>query len=184
MKGRSRLVSVAVPAIVVLAGLVAYQYGYLAVRGEMTSLRERQAARWGTLERYVNLIAERPLLEKRLESLKERRNAEAARVISAETLSIAAATLQNIVKGSITGRGGSIASERVERPEDLGKLKVVSVSVDAVLPDTRALGDVLYTLETNVPYLVIKEVDTRVRNFRDPRDLMVKLRVSALASGK
>jgi hypothetical protein len=105
-------------------------------------------------------------------------------VISAETLSIAAATLQNIVKGSITGKGGSIASERVERPEDLGKFKVVSVSVDAVLPDTRALSDVLYTLETNVPYLVVREVDTRVRNFKDPRDLMVKLRVSALASGK
>jgi len=184
MTGRNRLVTLAAPFIVVLAGLVAYQYGYLAVKGEVASLRERQAARWGTLERYVNLIAERPLLEKRLESLKERRNAEAARVISAETLSIAAATLQNIVKGSITGRGGSIASERVERPEDLGKLKVVSVSVDAVLPDTRALGDVLYTLETSVPYLVVKEVDTRVRNFKDPRDLMVKLRVSALASGK
>jgi len=184
MKGKSRLVSVAVPVIAVLAGLVAYQYGYLAVKSERASLRERQAARWGTLERSVKLIAERPLLEKKLESLKERRSAESARVIPAETLSIAAATLQTIVKGSITGRGGSIASERVERPEDLGKFKVVSVSVDAVLPDTRALSDVLYTLETNVPYLVIKEMDTRVRNFRDPRDLMVKLRVSALASGK
>ncbi len=184
MKRRSRLVSLALPVIVVLAGLVAYQYGYLAVKDESAALRERQAARWRTLERYVNLIAERPLLEKRLETLKERRSAETAKVIAADTLSIAAATLQNIVKGSITGRGGSIASERVEKPEDLGKFKVVTVSVDAVLPDTRALGDVLYTLETNVPYLVIREADTRVRNFRDPRDLMVKLRVSALASGK
>jgi hypothetical protein len=34
----------------------------------------------GTLERYVNLIAESPLLEKKLESLKERRSAESARV--------------------------------------------------------------------------------------------------------
>jgi hypothetical protein len=184
MKGSSRLVSFAVPIIAVLAGLVAYQYGYLAVKNERVLLSERQVVRWATLERYVNLIAERPLLEKSLEALKERRNAEAARVIPAETLSIAAAALQDIVKGSITGRGGSIASERVERPEDQGRFKVVSVSVDAVLPDTRALSDVLYTLETNVPYLVINEVDTRVRNFRDPRDLMVKIRVSALASGK
>jgi hypothetical protein len=32
--GKSRLVSVAVPVIAVLAGLVAYQYGYLAVKSE------------------------------------------------------------------------------------------------------------------------------------------------------
>jgi hypothetical protein len=184
MKKGSRLASVAAPVIVVLAGLVAYQYGYLAVKGEIALLRERQAARWGTLERYVNLIAERPLLEKRLETLKEKRGAETAKVIAAETLGIAAATLQNIVKGSITGRGGSVASERVEKPDDLGKFRIVNVSVDAVLPDTRALSDALYTLETNVPYLVVREVDTRVRNFKDPRDLMVKLRVSALTSGK
>jgi hypothetical protein len=66
MKGRSRLVSVAAPVIVILAGLVAYQYGYLAVKGEVASLRERQTARWATLHRYLKLIAERPLFEKRL----------------------------------------------------------------------------------------------------------------------
>ena len=184
MKRKSRLPSIALPVIAVLAGLVAYQYGYLAVKAEMASVRERQASRMGTLERYVNLIAEKPSLEKKLETLKEKRNAEAAKVIAAETLSIAAASLQNILKGSITGRGGSIASERVEKPDDMGKFKAVNVSVDALLPDTRALSDVLYTLETHTPYLVVREVDTRVRNFKDPRDLMVKLRVSALTSGK
>jgi len=184
MKKRSRISSVALPVIVVLAGLVAYQYGYLAVKGEMASVREQEAARAATLERYISLIAEKPSLEKRLEALRERRVSDASKIITADTLSIAAATLQNIVKGSITGRGGSITSERVEKPDDLGKFKVVNVSVDAMLPDTRALSDVLYTLETHTPVLVVREVDTRVRNFRDPRDLMVKLRVSALTGGK
>lgn len=184
MKSKSKLSRVALPVIVVLALLVAYQYVYLAVSSEIASLRERQAARMGTLERYVNLIAERPALEKKLEALRERRVTEASKIIEAQTLSIAAATLETIVKGSITRTGGSIASERVEKPEDLGKLKVVNVSVDAVLPDTRALSDVLFTLESHTPYIVIKEMDTRVRNFRDPRELMVKLRIAALTGGK
>ncbi|MEJ2697488.1 MAG: hypothetical protein P8013_12675 [Candidatus Sulfobium sp.] len=53
-----------------------------------------------------------------------------------------------------------------------------------MLPDVRALGDILYSLETRTPYLVVKELDARIRNYRDPRDLMVKLNVSALTSGK
>jgi len=184
VKSKSKLSRVALPVIVVLALLVAYQYVYLAASSEIASLRERQAARMGTLERYVNLIAERPALEKKVEALRERRVTEASKIIEAQTLSIAAATLETIVKGSITGAGGSIASERVEKPDDLGKLKVVNVSVDAVLPDTRALSDVLFTLESHTPYIVIREMDTRVRNFRDPRELMVKLRIAALTGGK
>ncbi|MHB8108950.1 MAG: type II secretion system protein GspM [Syntrophorhabdaceae bacterium] len=184
MKGKSRLSSAALPVMIILAILVAYQYGYLAVRQEIVTLRERESARLGTLERYMNLIAERPSTEKRVEAMREARTTEASKIIEAQTMSIAAATLQNIVKDSVTGRGGSIASERVEKADDLGKLKVINVSVDVILPDTRALGDVLFTLETHIPYLVVKEVDTRVRNFRDPRELMVKLRVAALTGGK
>lgn len=184
MTTNSRLFTIALPVIIALAILVAYQYGYVAVQAEMISLKEREAARLGTLERYVNLIAERPSIERRLETLKEARAAEMSKIIDAQTMGIAAAALQNIVKGSITARGGSIASERVEKSDDLGKLKVVNVSIDAVVPDTRALSDVLFTLETHTPYLVVKELDARVRNFRDPRELMVKLRISALTGGK
>jgi hypothetical protein len=53
-----------------------------------------------------------------------------------------------------------------------------------VLPDTRALEDILFSIESRTPYLVVKELDTRVRNFRDPRDLLIKLDVSALTGGK
>jgi len=184
MKKNSGVFRIALPVIAVLAVLVAYQYGYLAVKAEMTSLKERETARMGTLERYVNLIAEKPLTIKRLETLREKKTAEMAKIIDAQTMSIAAAALQDIVKTSITARGGSIASERVEKSDDLGKLKIINVSVDAVVPDTRALSDVLFTLETHTPYLVIRELDTRVRNFRDPRELMVKLRISAITGGK
>jgi len=36
-------------------------------------------------------------------------------------------------------------------------------------------------IETQIPYLVVKEVDVRVRNYNNPRELIVKLKVAALA---
>jgi hypothetical protein len=184
MKSKSRFLVVAIPVIVVLAGLVAYQYGYRGVKNEMSFMKEMQASKTKMLEKYINLIAEKPDLEKQLEGLKEERKADDSKIIDAQTLSIAAAALQETVKALITGRGGSITSERVEKPDNLGSFKVINVSIDAILPDTRALSDLLYGVETRTPYLIIKEVDTRVRNFRDPKELMVKIRVSALTGGQ
>jgi hypothetical protein len=105
-------------------------------------------------------------------------------MIEGQTPSLAAAALQNTIKGMITARGGTISSERAEKPEDTGKFKMITVTIDAILPDTRALGDTLYAIETQTPYLVVRELDTRIRNFKEPRDLMVKLKVSGLTGGK
>jgi hypothetical protein len=184
MKSKSKLLITAIPVIIVLAGLVAYQYGYRGIQNEMSSMKEQQASKTKMLGKYLTLIAEKPDLEKKLESLKEERKTDDSKIIEAQTLSIAAATLQETVKALITGRGGSITSERVEKPDTLGNFKVINVSIDAIVPDTRVLSDLLYGIETRTPYLIIKEVDTRVRNFRDPKELMVKIRVSALTGGQ
>ena len=53
-----------------------------------------------------------------------------------------------------------------------------------MIPDSRILSEVLYSIETRTPFLVVKELDARVKNYRDPRELMVKLDVSALTGGK
>jgi hypothetical protein len=184
MERKSRLLALSIPVIVVLLGMFAYEYGYEEVRGQMASIKEVEAAKTKTLEKYMSIIAEKPLLEKKLASLGETRKADDSRIIDAQTPSLAANTLVDTVKGAVTGTGGSITSERVEKPQDMGTFKVVNVSVDLILPDTRALSDVLYGIETRTPYIVIRELDARVRNFRDPREIMVKLRVAALTTGK
>ena len=61
---------------------------------------------------------------------------------------------------------------------------MITASVDTVLPDPRALRDILYSIETRTPYLTVKELDVRIRNYRDPRELVVKLDVSALTSAR
>jgi Tfp pilus assembly major pilin PilA len=183
MKRKNRLLTIAIPIIAALAVLFVYQYGYLYIKNEMAALRETQAVRTKALEKTIKLIAERPDLEKRLNELKEQRKADASKIIEAQTISLAAATLQDTIKGIITGRGGSITSERVEKPDTLGKFQVINVTISAELPNTQALSDVLFGIETRTPYLVVKEVDARLKNMRDPRELMVNIRVSALTGG-
>ena len=184
MEKRNRILVVALPLMVILLGLIAYDYGYLKIRAELSSMKEMEALKTKALTKYVTLIAEKPQLEKQLGILKEKRKVDDSKLIEGQTLSLSAATLQENVKTIITGRGGTISSERVDKPEDLGGFKVITISIDSVLPDTRVLSDVLYAIEARTPHFIVKEVDVRVRNFREPRELMVKLRVSALTIGK
>jgi hypothetical protein len=89
-----------------------------------------------------------------------------------------------MITGIIVEKGGTISSQRVSTPEDLGSFKVITVSIDAILPDTAALSEVLFSIETRTPYLVVKELDTRVKNIRGPKDLIAKIDISALTGGQ
>jgi hypothetical protein len=84
-------------------------------------------------------------------------------------------------KGTKGDKGPKVKKEKLEEKI---KYKVIHVSFDFTAPDTGALRDIIYFIETKIPYLVIKELDCRVRNFQQPRELMVKLDVSALFGGK
>ncbi len=181
---KSRLLKIAVPLVVLLLAGIIYQYGYLQVKAEIGAIKESQEVKGKTLSKYQALIAEKPGLEKKIASLKEARKAEDSKLIEGQTFSLAAATLQETVKGIVTGRGGTISSERVGKPEDFGKFKIINVSIDAILPDPKALSDILFSIETRTPYLVVTELDLRNRNIREPRELMVKLDISALTTGK
>lgn len=181
---KSKTLVIAIPLMVILSGVLLYQYIYVGIQTEVSSIKESRSIKTTTLEKYMALIAKKPELEKELASLKDERKAEDSKLVEGQTISLASAALQEMVKDAVTRSGGTISSERISKTEDLGKFKVISVSLDTVLPDTRALMDILYALETRTPYLTIKDVDIRVRNYRDPRDQMVKLDVSALTASR
>jgi hypothetical protein len=181
---KNRTLIVGIPIMIILAGLFFYQYVFLGIQTRVSSIKESQAVKIKTLGKYITLIAEKPQLEKKLAALKEQRKDNDSKLIEGKTLSLVAATLQDTVKDIVTRSGGTISSERTVKPEDLGKFKVVTVSMDTILPDPRALRDILYAIETRTPYLIVKDIDIRVRNFRDPRDQVVKLDVSAITTGK
>lgn len=181
---KNKTLLITLPLMLGLLIFTVYSYGYKKVKSDLDSIKEEQAVALRILEKSNALIAEKPDIERQIAKLKEEQQADKTKLIEGQTLSLSAAFLQETIKGIVTGRGGSISSERVGKPEDHGKFKVITVSVDAVLPDARALEDILFSIESRTPYLVVKELDTRIRNFRDPRDLLIKLDVSALTAGK
>jgi hypothetical protein len=217
---KSKLLKIAIPCMIVLVVFVLYEYVYLAVAADLDALRERQAVKMQTLNKSIALIAQKPEFEKQLAAIRELAKTQSAKLIEGEPISIASANLQGTVKGIVTGRSGTVSSERIAKPEELdksataekaslpakepltakgrpsavaktapkqpegGRLKIITVSMDASLPDTGALSDVLYSLETRTPYLVLRELDIRVRNFKEPRELMVRMDVSGIYGGK
>jgi hypothetical protein len=212
---KNRVLILAVPILIILAGLVVYEYGYLRIKAEEALIREEQESKAKTLEKYLSVIAERPDLEKRLTALKEQRKSENAKMVEGETFSLAAAALQEMVKSIIVSRNGVISSERMgkeeeftpgppeppregpakqksertppagkEKKEEKKRFKIVQVSFDFTAPDIGVLRDIVFFIETKIPYLVIKDLDARVRNFRDPRELTVRLDVTALYGGR
>ncbi len=181
---RSKLLVFSIPLMAILFILVAYRYGYQEVRAKEASVKEAEAARLKVLGKYMALIAQKPEMQKELAALKETSKAENSQLLEGQTPSIAAAALQETVKGMVTGRGGTISSERIGKSEALGKYIVLNVSMDTTIPDVRALADILYAIESQTPSLVVKEVDARVKNFKEPKELLVKLDISALTTGK
>ena len=212
---KNRLLFLALPVLMILLGLVVYQYGYLRVKEELAVIREEQAAKEKTLQKVLAIIAQRPSLEKELAALKDQRKSDNAKLIEGDSPTLASASLQEMVKVMVTSRGGVISSERVGKVEDIlpltpghpeeeakagkgkrnpgdkktkaaemSRFKIITVSVDFVAPEVGALRDILFFVETKTPYLIIKELDPRVRNFKEPRELMVKMDVSALYGGK
>jgi len=178
---RNRLLIWAIPFIIIMTGYAVYEYGITGIYVQSDEIREQQNVKMKMLKKCYALLAQKPLLEKQLVELKQARSNDDVKLFTAQTLVIASANLQNAVKDIIAGRGGVINSERVEKAVEDGKFKTISVSVDAVFPDIRTLSDTLAAIETQTPYLVVKEVDVRVRNYAQPKDLLVKLKVAALA---
>ncbi|MCX5806047.1 MAG: type II secretion system protein GspM [Proteobacteria bacterium] len=172
---------IALPFTLILLGFVIYEYGFLVIRAEQTATREIYELKAKGLEKQLALIVQKPQLEKRLDALKEIRKADDGKIIEGQTVPLAAAALQNTVKGIISSRGGTISSERVEKPEDLGKFEIISVTIDTAMPDIRSLSDAIYAIETQTPFLTIRELDVRIKDYREPRELQVKLKISAIA---
>jgi hypothetical protein len=184
MGKNNRLLFWLLPLAVILLGVAFYEYVYVAVQTELQSIEELKEVKQKTLAKYINTLARKGDLESRISDLKESRKSDEAKTVEGQTPSVAAANLQNMIKGIITGKGGTVSSERVEKTEDLHRLKIITVTVDTVLPETRALHDILLLFESNPVTLLMRELDVRVRNMREPRELMVKFKVSALNVGK
>ncbi|MFH2047489.1 MAG: type II secretion system protein GspM [Pseudomonadota bacterium] len=184
MKQNRKFLAITLPFTLILLCLVFYEYGFLKLKNEQASIEETKAFKLKSLKKYMAMVAQKPQLEKSLIRLKEIRQVDNSKIIEGQTIALAAASLQNTIKGIITARSGTIYSLRVERPDEYNNFRMINIAIDMSMPDTRALSDTIYAIETQTPYLIIREFDARVKNYRVPKELIVKLKVSAITAAK
>lgn len=165
----------------VLTVLVVYQYGFLSVAGDIRQMREEKDIKLKTLSKYHYVISGRDSLREDILSVRRLLKDEELKLITGDTQALASASLQGMLKQIITEKGATITSERVERTEEKEGYRVVSVSVDMTVNSVSVLSDIIYNIESRTPYMVIQELNIRLRNYRDPSDLTVRLRVSGLS---
>lgn len=181
---RNKPLAIAIPFLIILF-LIAAQYSYSKIQSKMSSIKEKQAVKTQLVEKYISLISERPALANKFASLKEERSALNSKLIEGSTPSIASAALQEKIKGIVAEQGGMISSERIEKNEELNAFSIISVSINAVLPDSGALNNILYAIETHTPRLVVKELDVTVKNPKKTTgDITINLVVSAITNKK
>jgi hypothetical protein len=186
LRKRNKCFILAVPALAVLLVYAVYMHGVARAKAQIASISELECTSMANLQKCLGLVAERPDLENKLASLRESRKAEDTKLIDGSSPALAAANLQNIVKGKIVACGGTVSSERVEKPEDTktGKLKLITISLDATVPDVGALNSMLYALETSTPCISIRDMECRIIDWKEPKKLSVRLKISALMTGK
>jgi hypothetical protein len=182
MKG-SRIALAVLLVATALLMLVVYKRGIelFGINARVDMIRAKESERLRTIEKCNSLISKKQSLEKRLGLARQQfSEIESTKLIEGRTPSIAAAALQDVIKGIITGNGGTITSERAKKPEGFDRFDVVSVSFDAVVPNAAALHNVMFTVENYIPFMVIDDIDARVRNFKVPDELSVRLSVSSI----
>ncbi len=113
------------------------------------------------IERYQRLLDSRPLLGKRLKTLRQdlrKRNY----FISAANPELAAAELQNRVKKIVTGAGGKlISTQKIDTDKD-GDAREIEIKV-RMKGDAQALAKVLHELEGQLPIIMVQNISIRSR---------------------
>lgn len=181
--GKNKLLPLIIICLVLL-GLTAYDYGYRNLLQSMSEIKETRYIKERTINKYASLIAQKGGLEKELGELKEELKNEEAMLPEWQGPALAAANLQNSVKEVITSNGGNITTERVNKSENRGNYKIVSVGMDMIVQDTSTLTAILFGIESKSPYYKINNLDIRVNDLKAPRELTVRLDVSAMMKGK
>jgi hypothetical protein len=147
-------------ALLLLAGLAAWAG---LVEPLLSAFEQREEG----LQRSQRLIAEfgrkaaqRPVAEQRLHEAR-RQLAAATGYIEAPNPALASATLQNLVKSGIEGRGGMLRSLQALPPAKEASFQRLAVRIDAAAGADKLLDLLLAIEASRTPILRIESLDIR-----------------------
>lgn len=173
-------------AVVLLLGAIGGIWS-LIVEPVMTKYRlsaESTVQSKALIERYLRIAKVRAPLEKQLISLKQRRGPSTGGYLEGASDTLAAAKLQNRVKGVVATSDGEIKSSQILPPRDDGNHRAINIRVQ-LSADIAGLQAIFHALESENTLLFLDNVDVRRQRARrrrnksaDDRRLTVRFDVS------
>ncbi|MCH9052780.1 MAG: type II secretion system protein M [Proteobacteria bacterium] len=116
------------------------------------------------IERYLRIAKVRVPLEKQLVSLR-RQGASRSGYLEGASDTLAAAKLQNRVKGVVATSGGEIKSSQILPPRDDGNHRAINIRVQ-LSADIAGLQAIFHALESENTLLFLDNVDVRRQRSR------------------
>ena len=178
---QSRILAVALLAVAVLLALGLLLTPFLLLH------RHYDAAIDGLQERldvYRRVAAQTPELKRMLDALRAR---DGRRFFLQNVApNLAGAELQDLARAAIENNGGRITTIQIAQPREEGRFRQIGVSVQ-LFATTPNLQKILYTLETQVPYVLVENITVRplnaCRGFKPPPGAEPELSVMLDVSG-
>jgi len=118
---------------------------------------------------YRRVAAQTPELKKALDAIRARNGRRF--FLQNVAPNLAGAELQDLVRAAIENNGGRITTIQIAQPREEGRFRQIGVSVQ-LFATTPNLQKILYTLETQVPYVLVDNITVRplnaFRGFKPP----------------
>ncbi len=180
----SKILKIVLPLIGLLLCYAAYEYGYVALTSAKMELQDTREQKEKMLFKYVAAISKKQQISSTLHFLRPVKAADDEGIINEPVPATAMESLRNTLKEIIIQGGGQIAAERTAEPVKSGIYRIYEIEIDAMLPDTRALNDIVHGIETHTLFMTVKQLNVWVTNPDNPRELAIKLKINAIGIGK
>jgi len=180
----SKILTIILPLTAILLCYAAYEYGYVALASRTLDLQETREQKEKMLFKYVAAISKRQQIASTLHFLRPVKTNDDEGIINEPLPAGAMENLRNTLKEIITQNGGQMNGDKGAQPVKSGIYLIYETEVDTMLPDTRALNEIVYAIESHTKYMVIKNMDVRITNPNSPRELAVKFKIAAIGIGR
>jgi general secretion pathway protein M len=113
------------------------------------------------LDTYRRIAAQAPELQKSLEMLRAKQGRRF--FLKNTATNLAGAELQELVRAAVENNGGRITTVQISTPRDDGRFRLIGLNLQ-LFATTANLQKILYTLETQQPYMTIDNLTVRPLN--------------------
>lgn len=170
---RTRLILLAFCAVL---AIFLFQRYFLDPAGQ--SLRERLETEGATLEKYERVLS-KPVTEERVTELRSGLDGLQKGLVQEKTDFLASSVVQSRVT-ELAGRAGMVLSTlRPVDPAEAGTYRSVGVYFEGS-GSIKQLSDFLQSLEKDEVLLKVDRITVNVMNMQNPKDIRIKMQVSAL----